>query len=248
MECNKDEAVRAKTIAEKKFADRDIAGAKKLALKARTLDPGLDGISDMLNAFDVCICYEKKVNGESDWYGILDANPSDDDETIKKQYKKLLRKIHPDKNRSVGAHDACKILLEAWTLLSDKSKRAAYDLKRNPKVSSQKERPSADRSPEDKMLVPMYTIPFIQLIGSWAASLSGSNNNTHAEFGGHPSTTPHPALAPFWTSCVLCMMSFQYPRIHVNKTILCLVCHKPFIAADLNIPFPGCTSICWPVI
>ncbi|PWA94116.1 dnaJ domain-containing protein [Artemisia annua] len=190
-ECNKDEAMTAKTIAEKKFADRDYVGAKKLALKARTLDPGLDGISDMLNAFDVCICYEKKVNGESNWYGILDANPSDDDETIKKKYKKLLRKIHPDKNRSVGAHAACKILLEAWTSLSDKSKRAAYNQRRNPKVSSQKECP-ADRSPDDKMLVPInYTIPPTQPTGWAAAQMRGSNNNTNAQFSGQSSKINH---------------------------------------------------------
>nr|GEY33109.1 hypothetical protein [Tanacetum cinerariifolium] len=222
MECNKDEGMRAKTIAEKKFADKDFAGAKKLALKARTLYPGLDGISHMLSTLDVYICYENKVNGESDWYGILNVNPSDDDETIRKQYRKLLLILHPDKNTSVGAHDAFKILLEAWTLLSDKSKRAAHNKRRNPKVSSPKERPSADRSPKD----------------------SNNTTTTPAPIP-HPATTPAPAPAPaqvdqgihmFWTSCYNCKRRLQYDRMYVNQAIQCFYCLIHFIAVEMPVP------------
>lgn len=47
MDC-KDEALRAKEIAEQKFSSEDIIGARKLAQKARRLDPGLEGISHLL--------------------------------------------------------------------------------------------------------------------------------------------------------------------------------------------------------
>ncbi|KAL6186322.1 hypothetical protein ACLB2K_042442 [Fragaria x ananassa] len=46
MECNKDDGVRAKEIAERKFSERDIMGAKKFALKAQALYPGLDEADD----------------------------------------------------------------------------------------------------------------------------------------------------------------------------------------------------------
>lgn len=131
MECNRDEAIRAKTIAEKKFANRDYTGAKKFALKAQTLNPVLDNISQMLITLDVYISSENKVNGESDWYKVLNINPSDDDETIRKQYRKLLLILHPDKNKSVGADGAFKIVSEAWSLLSDKTKRLEYSQRRN---------------------------------------------------------------------------------------------------------------------
>ena len=39
MDCNKDEAIRAKELAEKKLAKMDAAGAKIFALKAQTLYP-----------------------------------------------------------------------------------------------------------------------------------------------------------------------------------------------------------------
>lgn len=55
MECNREEALRAKEIAEKKFRAKDIAGAKKFALKAQNLYPALDGISQMLATLDMLL-------------------------------------------------------------------------------------------------------------------------------------------------------------------------------------------------
>ncbi|KAF4394739.1 hypothetical protein F8388_015645 [Cannabis sativa] len=131
MECNKDEAARAKEIAEKKFLAKDIMGAKRFALKAQTLFPGLDGIAKMLSTLDVHISAENKISGEVDWYGILGVDQKADDETVRKQYRKLALMLHPDKNSSIGADDAFKLISQAWALLSDKAKRVAFDQKRN---------------------------------------------------------------------------------------------------------------------
>ncbi|KAK3165905.1 hypothetical protein QOZ80_1AG0039170 [Eleusine coracana subsp. coracana] len=103
MECNKDEAARAKEIAEKKFAARDLQGAKKFALKAQALFPGLEGIAQMVATMDFYLASEVEVDGEKDWYSILSVAMTADDETLKKQYKKLILQFHPDKNKSVGA-------------------------------------------------------------------------------------------------------------------------------------------------
>ncbi|KAF2294865.1 hypothetical protein GH714_024628 [Hevea brasiliensis] len=48
MECNKEEAIRAKEIAEKKMQNGDFVGARRIALKARQLYPDLDNISQLL--------------------------------------------------------------------------------------------------------------------------------------------------------------------------------------------------------
>ncbi|KAL1550693.1 hypothetical protein AAHA92_18625 [Salvia divinorum] len=161
MECNKDEATRAKSIAESKLEQKDFVGAKKFTLKAQTLYPGLNGISQLLTTLDVYLSAENKINGEVDWYRVLGVNHSDDYDTIKKQYKKLALTLHPDKNTSVGADGAFKLISEAWRLLSDKEKRAAYNQRRGYKglqqyVSAHTGGPSAPCRPHQQN-VPAYT-------------------------------------------------------------------------------------------
>ncbi|KAK6924670.1 protein of unknown function DUF3444, partial [Dillenia turbinata] len=131
MEYNKDEANRAKEIAERKFAEKDFVGAKKFALKANNLYPGLEGIMNLIAIITIYVSSEKKINGEVDYYEVLGVHPSIDDETMRKQYKKLARVLHPDKNRALGAEGAFKILSEAWSCLSDTTRRKKYDQKRN---------------------------------------------------------------------------------------------------------------------
>ncbi|XP_049394459.1 chaperone protein dnaJ 49-like [Solanum stenotomum] len=130
MECNKDEAVRAKEIAEQKLTEKDITGALKFGLKAQKMYPGLDGLSQFLEVVNVYVAHEKKNRGEVDFYGVLSLEPSADDETVRKQYKKLALALHPDKNKSVGADGAFKIVSEAWSALYDRSKRMMSDKKR----------------------------------------------------------------------------------------------------------------------
>ncbi|KAE8659407.1 F-box protein SNE-like [Hibiscus syriacus] len=131
MEENKEEALKAKEIAEKRFCERDFAGAKNYALKAKSLYPGLEGMSQMVSTFEVYAASEAKCNGDIDYYSILGLKPSADREAAKKQYRKMAVLLHPDKNKSVGADGAFKLLSEAWTLLSDKIKKSDYDIKRN---------------------------------------------------------------------------------------------------------------------
>ena len=131
MECNKDDATRAKEIVECK-------GAKKFALKAQNLFPGLEDISQLLVVLDVHVAAENKVSGESDYYGILGVNPLADDDTVKKHYRKLALSLHPDKNKSIGAEGAFQLVSQAWNLLSDKDKRSAYDHKRHAQFLKQR--------------------------------------------------------------------------------------------------------------
>lgn len=131
MESYIEEAVRAKAIAEKQFVEKDFIGARSYALKAQKLCPGLEGISQMVATFGVYIASEAKVNGELDFYSILGLDPSADKSKVKKQYKKMAVLLHPDKNKTVGADGAFRLVSEAWTLLSDAVNRSAYDQRRN---------------------------------------------------------------------------------------------------------------------
>jgi len=129
MECNKDEATRAKEIVVRKFKEKDTLGRKKFSLKAHNLFPSLDGIPQMIATLDVYISAENKVKGEVDWHGILSVNSHVDDDTVRKHYGKLTLMLHPDKNKSIGSDGAFKLISEAWSLLSDKDRRTSYDEK-----------------------------------------------------------------------------------------------------------------------
>ncbi|XP_028796441.1 meiotically up-regulated gene 184 protein [Neltuma alba] len=225
MECNKDEATRAKEIAERKFVAKDMRGAKKFALKAQTLFPELEGISQMLATLDVYISADNKINGEADWYGILGADPRADDETIRKQYRKLALTLHPDKNKSIGADGAFKFISEAWSLLSDKAKKVAYDQKRNTKVQK------------------------VSTKSSGASAHQGTNGNfnfaktttssarAHKHTTKPDSTSTHKSKSnTFWTVCNRCKMQYEYLRVYLNLKLLCPNCHGAFLAVETSPP------------
>ncbi len=65
---------------------------------------------------------------EQDYYSILGVQRDADDTEIKKAYRKLALKYHPDHNQGdKGAEDKFKEAYEAYQVLSDPDKRSVYD-------------------------------------------------------------------------------------------------------------------------
>uniref|UniRef100_A0A6N2NJU6 J domain-containing protein n=1 Tax=Salix viminalis TaxID=40686 RepID=A0A6N2NJU6_SALVM len=231
MECNKEAAFRVKEIAEKKFTKRDIAGARRFALKAQKLYPALDGLPQLLATLDVHMAADNRANGEVDWYRVLDVEPSASEDTIRGHYRKLALILHPDKNKSVGADGAFNIISEAWNLLSNKAKRIAYDRKRNVTDMDQK-------------------------VPHWKSSVpTGHDNNFNArsrKSSMHPKPAPPPLFSnpnTFWTICNACKTQFEFLRTYLNHSLLCQNCHQPFLGVerpppsiDGNDPSPMWTS------
>ncbi|KAG8383304.1 hypothetical protein BUALT_Bualt05G0170700 [Buddleja alternifolia] len=225
MECNRDEAMRAKEIAERKFLAKDINGAKKFALKAQKLYAELKGISQLVMTLEVySSAEEEKINGETNWYSVLGVTPLADNETVKRQYRKLALLLHPDKNRCVGAEGAFHLVSQAWSLLSDKSKKIAYDQRHSVKFKQRNQSTNRDSSSLPKQN------------GSKLKVAKGNSSTTD------PYSSHKKEKRTFWTVCNLCKVQYEYLRMYLNQNLLCPNCQEGYFAFEVDPPSTKCSK------
>lgn len=71
-------------------------------------------------------CLSIKAMGK-DYYKILGIQSGSNEDEIKKAYRKMALKFHPDKNKDANAEEKFKEIAEAYEVLSDPKKRVIYD-------------------------------------------------------------------------------------------------------------------------
>ena len=64
---------------------------------------------------------------QRDYYEVLGVPRDADEKQIKDAFRQLALKYHPDRNKEPGAEEKFKEIAEAYAVLSDPKKRAAYD-------------------------------------------------------------------------------------------------------------------------
>ncbi|CAF1703533.1 uncharacterized protein LOC106388836 [Brassica napus] len=247
MNINRDEALRAKDLAEGLMKKSDFTGARKLALKANKMDPSLENITHMTMVCDVhCAATEKLFANELDWYGILQVELNADDIVIKKQYRRLALLLHPDKNKLPGAESAFKLIGEAQRILLDREKRTVYDTKRR-----------AWRKPAPAPSYKVQQVPRNHRAQQASVNLRNVYNDlrTHPQQRapqGPPAAAAAAAAAfshrpTFWTSCPFCRTRYEYSRESIMKQTSCLACKKQFTALEIpfqNVVPPAATNSC----
>ena len=62
-----------------------------------------------------------------DYYEVLGLSKGASEDDIKKAYRKMAKKYHPDVNKEAGAEEKFKEVNEAYEVLSDPQKKATYD-------------------------------------------------------------------------------------------------------------------------
>ena len=67
------------------------------------------------------------MTAKRDYYEVLGVSKTSSIDEIKKQYRKLALKFHPDRNKSSDAGEHFKEISEAYAVLSDPEKKQLYD-------------------------------------------------------------------------------------------------------------------------
>jgi molecular chaperone DnaJ len=109
-----------------------------------------------------------------DYYEVLGITKNANGDEIKKAFRKLAMQYHPDRNKAADAETKFKEINEAYEILSDPQKKAAYDQYGHAGVNGQ---PGAGGGFED-----MFSQFFRQG--------GGNNQNVHFSFGGEEGGSP----------------------------------------------------------
>ncbi|XP_010492912.1 PREDICTED: uncharacterized protein LOC104770218 [Camelina sativa] len=234
---NKDEALRAKELAETYMSKSDFTTARRIAIKAQKMDATLESVvSRMIMVCDVHCAALEKSGDETDWYKILQVEQSADNITIKKQFKNLALNLHPDKNKFPGAESAFKIIGQAQTLLLDKTSRKIHDMRRKPVF--RRPAPAPSFQPQQAQARPFPTQRVFQTNVNNATATRKMPEHQKKPPQAQPQPTGFDASSTFCTSCPFCSRKYELQREFLDKLMSCLCCSKQFTAFQETFPGP----------
>lgn len=115
-----------------------------------------------------------------DYYGILGVPPSAGELEIKRAFRKLAVRYHPDKNPSPEARPVFHDINEAYDVLSDPEKRTRYDARRenpfaeiisepvvqhrDPAYRRRRPRPPAEKEPPASFMLMQEYLPYMMWV------------------------------------------------------------------------------------
>ncbi|KAG7477063.1 hypothetical protein MATL_G00089260 [Megalops atlanticus] len=99
---------------------------KNLKCKVRVIHRNDSWIMGQARVVPEVHCLSIKAMGK-DYYKILGIPSGSNEDEIKKAYRKMALKFHPDKNKEANAEEKFKEIAEAYEVLSDPKKRTIYD-------------------------------------------------------------------------------------------------------------------------
>ena len=112
-----------------------------------------------------------RVRTERDYYGLLGVAPTASEEEIKRAYRRLALRYHPDRNRGdKRAEERFKEISEAYAVLMDPGRRRQYDDLRRARAEGA--RPREPRWREEELFRDLFTDPrtasvFDELAREW---------------------------------------------------------------------------------
>ncbi|KAI4299153.1 hypothetical protein L6164_032638 [Bauhinia variegata] len=272
---NRAEAERWLYTANKVLSARDLHGARSFALRARESDPRFEATEQLLAIIDILIAGENRINNQHDWYGILQIlRYTQNIEFIASQYRRLALILDPHRNQFAFAAHAFSLVHDAWSVLSNPTKKALYDNELRiaaepfpPPPQDPNPNPTTNLFPPGPSLAPTPTPPQRQSQNPARKSLKSKDGSVTVEEERpnlnnvtvptqQPESTPQPESSSarenetgnFWTACPYCFVLYEYPKIYQECTLRCPSCRRAFHAA--MVPSPAVTGedtyfCCW---
>lgn len=102
------------------------SGLPSLRQRAPSTGPGSSSSSTAYTEEQITIV--RQLKKKKDYYEILGVERSCSVEDVRKAYRKLSLKVHPDKNKAPGAEEAFKAVSKAFQCLSNEESRKKYDV------------------------------------------------------------------------------------------------------------------------
>ncbi|KAL9667286.1 hypothetical protein QQ045_001637 [Rhodiola kirilowii] len=239
MDFNKEEAARARGIAEEKLQNNDFAAARRIALRAKKLDSELENLDHILSVCDVHCAAEIKINGDMDWYGMLQMEKTGDESVVKQQYRKLALLLHPDKNQYPGAETAFNLIGEARIVLLERKNHQLHDA-----VSAKSASVTTHYVPCPTKKPPVAqnnSIPFV----AKPVKKNPTGNQPHAK----PKTSTKPGdRISFWTECSVCGYKNDFIVGKLGEPFMCHSCDKSFIPRSMTLGTKSCSEAITPDI
>ncbi|KAI4344117.1 hypothetical protein L6164_011385 [Bauhinia variegata] len=98
------------------------------SLRQRVSSTGSSSSSSSASYTDEQITIVREIRRKNNYYELLGLEKSCTVEDVRKAYRKLSLKVHPDKNKAPGAEEAFKAVSKAFQCLSNEESRKKYDL------------------------------------------------------------------------------------------------------------------------
>uniref|UniRef100_A0A1D1XTJ7 Chaperone protein dnaJ 49 n=2 Tax=Anthurium amnicola TaxID=1678845 RepID=A0A1D1XTJ7_9ARAE len=86
----------------------------------------------------------RQIKKQKDYYQILGLERNCTVEDVRKAYRKLSLKVHPDKNKAPGAEDAFKAVSKAFQCLGNEESRKLYDISETEEPTYSRNAPRRD--------------------------------------------------------------------------------------------------------
>ncbi|KAL5157115.1 hypothetical protein HKD37_15G041906 [Glycine soja] len=247
--------------ANKVLSARDLHGARSFAIRARDSDPRYEPTELLLAVIDTLMAGEARINDQLDWYAILQVlRYTQNIDYIAAQYRRLATQLDPHHNPFAFAAHAFTLVHDAWTVLSNPTKKTFYDnqlrLLTQPPPPQPPPPPPAPPAPVAFFPIqpPQPNLnpnPIPNLVPPRESPRPRPRPRVEVE---PPPPAPPPSSqldnateltraseaesegASFWTACPYCYVMYEYPKVYEDCTLRCQNCRRGFHAMVVRSP------------